>query len=167
VLIHSATWTKPEPSPEIAQVIGIGGFQLFRHGPVRLTFAASKHPICAGLPETIVLDDDETYWPPTPMMDRVTVLATSFEDNGARGATPKSAQAMFWCYEVGRGRVFGCVPGHQAKTFDDPMFRTLLLRGIAWGTGESPSRWDALAGRKAAASLSTEPSKDAGGTENH
>ena len=45
MLIHSATWTKPEPSPEIAQVIGIGGFQLFRHGPVRLTVAASKHPM--------------------------------------------------------------------------------------------------------------------------
>lgn len=157
VLIHSATWTKPKPSPNVAKVTGIGGFQLYRHGPVRLTIAAPEHPICSELPSTIVLDDDETYWPPIPLMDRVTVLMTSVEETGAGGATPKSAQPMLWCWEVGHGRVFGCVPGHQAMTFDDPIFRTLLLRGIAWAAGEPPNRWDALAGRQTAASLSTKP----------
>lgn len=39
---------------------------------------------------------------------------------------------MPWCHEVGKGRVFGYVPGHFAKTFDDPPFRVLLFRGIAW-----------------------------------
>jgi type 1 glutamine amidotransferase len=159
VLIHSATWTKPEPSAEVANVTGVGGFQLYRHGLVRLDIAAPEHPICSGLPETIVLDDDETYWPPTPMTDRITVLATSVEEKGARGTMPKSAQPMFWCYEAGRGRVFGCVPGHQAKTFDDPTFRTLVLRGMAWAAGESPCRWDALSGRRSAAPLPREPSK--------
>ena len=144
VLIHSATWTKPKPSREVASLTGVGGFELFRHGPVRLDMAAPEHPICRGLPETIVLKDDETYWPPTPAIDSVTVLATSVEEVGARGATPKAAQPMIWCYQLGRGRVFGCVPGHQAKTFDDPQFRTLLLRGIAWAAGDRPCRWDAL-----------------------
>ena len=152
VLIHSATWTKPKPSPEVARVTGVGGFELYRHGPVRLDVVASKHPICSGLPATIVLDDDETYWPPVPTIDSVTVLATSIEENGARGSTPKSAQPMFWCYEPGRGRVFGCVPGHRVKTFDDPMFRTLLLRGIAWAAGESPRRLDVLIKSRAARS---------------
>ena len=32
VLIHSATWTKPEPSPGLAEIVGVGGFELFRHG---------------------------------------------------------------------------------------------------------------------------------------
>jgi type 1 glutamine amidotransferase len=114
---------------------------------VKLDIVAPKHPICSRLPKTIVLDDDETYWPPAPAIDSITVLATSVEEKGAGGTTPKAAQPMFWCYEPGRGRVFGCVPGHRAKTFDDPMFRTLLLRGIAWATGESPSRWDALANK--------------------
>ena len=149
VLIHSATWTKPKPSPDVGRVIGIGGFQLFRHGPARLEIAAPEHPICSGLPDTIVLDDDETYWPPTPMIDSVMVLATSIEEEGgAGGPPPKTAQPMFWCYEPGRGRVFGCVPGHRIKTFDDPMFRTLLLRGIAWAAGESPCRLDSLAKAK-------------------
>ena len=85
VLIHSATWTKPKPSPDVGRVIGIGGFQLFRHGPVRLEIAAPEHPICSGLPDTIVLDDDETYWPPTPMIDSVMVLATSIEEEEEQG----------------------------------------------------------------------------------
>ena len=138
VLIHSATWTKPKPSRKVAEVVGVGGFRLFRHGDVRLDMAAPEHPICAGLPETIVLANDETYWPPTPIMESVTVLATSVEDKAKRG----TAHPMFWCYELGEGRVFGCVPGHSAKTFDDPMFRKLLFQGIAWTAGENPLLFD-------------------------
>ena len=141
VLIHSATWTKPKPSDEVAELVGVGGFQLFRHGAVSLSVQAPEHPICAGLPETIILEDDETYWPPTPIMEGVTVLATSVEDKAKRGSTPRAAQPMFWCYEPDAGRVFGCVPGHCAQTFDDALFRKLLLRGIAWSAGESPMRF--------------------------
>jgi type 1 glutamine amidotransferase len=64
------------------------------------------------------------------------------EDKGARGSTLRAAQPMFWCYEPGKGRVFGCVPGHSARTFDNPAFRKLLLRGIAWAAGDDPSRFD-------------------------
>jgi len=143
VLIHSATWTKPKPSREVAEVVGAGGFRLFRHGTVQMEVLASEHPICAGLPETITLEDDETYWPPTPIMKSVTVLATSVEDKAKKRSTPRAAQPMFWCYELGEGRVFGCVPGHSVKTFDDPVFRKLLFRGIAWTAGENPFGADA------------------------
>ena len=34
--------------------------------------------------------------------------------------------------------------GHFDWTFDDPFFRTILLRGIAWAAGESPYRFDPL-----------------------
>lgn len=143
VMIHSATWTRPKPwRGGVAEVIGVGGFELFRHGAVRLDMIAPEHPICAGLPETIILKDDETYWPPTPIMESVTVLATSVEDKAKRGGTPRAAQPMFWCYELGKGRVFGCVPGHSARTFDDPLFRKLLLRGIAWTARENPLLFD-------------------------
>ena len=141
MLIHSATWTKPKPSREVAEVVGVGGFELFRHGAIQLDVLAPAHPICAGLPETIILKDDETYWPPTPIMEGVTVLATSVEEKAKRKSTPRAAQPMFWCYELGAGRVFGCVPGHCAQTFDDPVFRKLLLRGIAWSAGERPARF--------------------------
>lgn len=145
VLVHAATWAKAEPSRGMAEVIGVGGFELFRLGTVQLDMVAPEHPICAGLPESIILEDDEAYWPPTPIMEGVTVLATSVEDRGtepgpdrARGSTPRAAQPVFWSYELGEGRVFGCVPGHSAHTFDHPLFRKLLLRGIAWSAGENP-----------------------------
>lgn len=141
VLIHSATWTRPRPSREVAEVIGIGGFQRYRHGPVRLDVAAADHPICKGLPEKILLDD-ETYWPPTPMMDQVVVLASADEPLKSKDNAAKTAQPMFWCYELGRGRVVGCVPGHNAETFDNPPIRTFLLRGIAWAASRPPERLD-------------------------
>jgi type 1 glutamine amidotransferase len=34
--------------------------------------------------------------------------------------------------------------GHFDWTFDDPFFRTIVLRGIAWAAGESPYRFDPL-----------------------
>jgi len=30
------------------------------------------------------------------------------------------------------------------RTFDDPLFRTILLRGMAWAAGEPPRRFDHL-----------------------
>jgi hypothetical protein len=126
----------------VAEVIGVGSFELFRHGAVKLDLVAPEHPICAGLPEKTILADDETYWPPTPIMEGVTVLATSMEDKAKRGSTPRAAQPMFWSYELGAGRVFGCVPGHCAHTFDDPVIRKLLFRGIAWTARENPLLFD-------------------------
>ncbi len=135
VLIHSATWTKPQPSHKVAEVVGVGGFELFRHGTVKLDLIAPEHPACAGLPSTILLENDETYWPPTPLMENAVVLATSVEDKGARGSTPRAAQPAFWCFELGKGRVLGCVPGHSIETFENPDFQKLLLQGMNWTAG--------------------------------
>jgi type 1 glutamine amidotransferase len=150
VLIHSATWTMPGPSPDVADVVGVGGFEQWRHGAVRLRITRPEHPCCAGLPPDIVLHD-ESYWPPTPAVDprRVESLAVSDEvSGGADGAS--APQPMFWAYERGAGRVWGCVLGHSSATFDHPYFRLLLLRGIAWAAREHPLRLDPLAVRCAA-----------------
>jgi type 1 glutamine amidotransferase len=144
VLIHSATWTKPKPDPAVAELTGVGGFTRYRHGEVRVEIVEGDHPICAGLPRVVALRD-ETYWPPTPAPDpnRVTALAVSREADGPGG--PPVPQPVFWACGAGRGRVFGCVPGHFTSTFDDPWFRLLLLRGIAWAGGSDPRRLDPLA----------------------
>jgi type 1 glutamine amidotransferase len=53
---------------------------------------------------------------------------------------------VFWTHEpAGGGRAFVCVFGHYMWTFDDPLFRLLLLRGMAWAAGEPASRFDPLA----------------------
>ena len=144
VLIHSATWTKPKASADVATLVGVGGFTRYRHGSMEVEIATPDHPICRGLPSKISFLD-EPYWPPTPPLTgtRVTALAVSREkpDKDREQTAP---QPMFWTCETGRGRVFGCVPGHYTWTFDDPWFRLLLLRGIAWAGGENEARLEPL-----------------------
>ena len=143
VLVHSATWTKPEPSPRLAALAGVGGFTQWRHGQIELKIAVD-HPICLGLPARLRFTD-ETYWPPTPAPQpgQIRVLAASDEKKQKASAETES-QPVFWTFELGKGRVFGCVLGHHNWTFDDPYFRILLLRGMAWSAGESPYRFDPL-----------------------
>lgn len=131
VLIHSATWTMPQADSEVGDLVGVGGFTQWRHGPVQLTITAPDHPIRKALPKQLSFFD-ESYWPPTPPLDfsRVTVLAVSQEQDAP--GQPSAPQPMLWTAVLGRGRVFGCVLGHYSWTFDDPWFRLLLLRGIAW-----------------------------------
>jgi hypothetical protein len=40
--------------------------------------------------------------------------------------------------------VFVSIPGHFSWTFDDPLFRVLLLRGIAWAAREPVDRFNDL-----------------------
>jgi len=138
VLLHSATWTKPGPMASVAEVTGVGGFSLYRRGDVKLEIVNPKHPVCDGLPRSILFENDETYWPPTPLADDVTVLATSVEGRGAKGATEEAAQPVLWSYELGQGRVVGCVLGHCLHTFDSPSFQAILLRSVGWVAGEEP-----------------------------
>jgi type 1 glutamine amidotransferase len=43
-----------------------------------------------------------------------------------------------------QGRMFVSIPGHYSWTFDDPLFRVLLLRGIAWSAKEPVDRFNNL-----------------------
>lgn len=144
VVIHAATWTKPKPSAEVGAMLGVGGFQSYRHGVVKLQIEKPEHFICLGLPRQIELDD-ETYWPatPEPKAPGYTVLATS-QEKTKPGADTTQPQVIFWTCQPGAGRVFGCVLGHFTWTFDDPYARVLLLRGIAWAGGTNPYRFDPL-----------------------
>ncbi|MGA2173239.1 MAG: ThuA domain-containing protein [Sedimentisphaerales bacterium] len=147
VVVHPASWTKPEPSPEVAKLIGISGYKLYRHGIVDLKITAPEHPICLGLPEKIRFDD-EVYWP-AGIQTEIEVLGTS-DERGGGDSNDLKPQTIFWTHSFGKGRVFGCLPGHNNWTFDDPYFRILLLRGIAWAGGQSPYRFDGLVLRGAA-----------------
>jgi type 1 glutamine amidotransferase len=148
VPIHSATYTVADLSQEDGQkLLSVTGLMFpkaiqYRHGPVELKIADASHPICVGLPQTIRFVD-EPYWPPAGDLGKVEVLATS-DETASPGADGHSPQPMFWTHRHGNGRVFGCVMGHYMATFDDPFFRILLLRGMAWAAGESPYRWDHL-----------------------
>ncbi len=150
--IHPATYTLRDlgAEPEGDRVAALTGMAfdksiLVRHGPMTVRIAAGDHPICAGLPDSFELVD-EPYWPPVGDARRVTVLATS-DEAVPKGSEELTPQPMFWTARHGKGRVFACVPGHFTWTFDDPYFRILLLRGMAWAAGGSPYRFDPLVTR--------------------
>jgi len=154
VLIHSATYTLRDMSQPAGQkVAALTGLAfdksiMVRHGPMELKITAADHPICLGLPKTIHFVD-EPYWPPVGDLSKVRVLATS-DEIAAKGSDRIEPQPMFWTCQAGKGRVYGCVMGHFNWTFDDPYFRILLLRGMAWAAGDSPYRFDRLVLRGAA-----------------
>jgi len=107
----------------LAERIGLGaGLIKFRHGDMELIFTQPTHPITQGY--TKLKLTDETYWALTGDEQRVSVLAKAVEENAPR--------TQLWAYEHFQGRVFGSIPGHYIWTFDDPLYRVLVLRGICW-----------------------------------
>jgi hypothetical protein len=125
-------------APGFAQRIGLawqGGQSLFRHGPLELGFQAGrKHSVARNFDK--VQFHDESYWRLVGDTRRITLLATGKEGG--------QEQPLFWTLETDKGRVFVSIPGHFAWTFDDPLFRILLLRGIAWVAREPVDRFNDL-----------------------
>jgi type 1 glutamine amidotransferase len=125
----------------------------YRHGPTQLRLAQPDHPVLLGLPRSMQFVD-EPYWPFVGDSTRVTVLATSDEkiyqgDDRRRnpGDGTVATIPVFWTYEPPgtKARVFVSVFGHYAWTFEDPFFRLMLLRGMAWAAHDIPYRLDELA----------------------
>lgn len=136
VLIHYAV-DGHQDVEALADRIGLawrGGRSKFRHGPLDVDLSATDHPIARGF-KTLSLVD-ESYWDLIGDPDSVRVLGTGVEENGPR--------PLFWVRQAGAGRVFVSIPGHYTWTFDDPLFRVLILRGMAWVAGEPVDRFNAL-----------------------
>ena len=135
VYIHFAV-DGHEQCDELAQRIGLawrGGVSKFRHGPIDLKF--EPHPITQGFRETHL--EDESYWNLTGSEKNIQMLARAVEES--------QMQPLIWAREQGKGRVFVSIPGHFTWTFDDPLFRLLILRGIAWSGRQPLNRFNDLA----------------------
>lgn len=111
--------------------------------PVSLTPAAADSPILERFSPDLELVD-ELYWNLTGDPERVTTLVTS--PAGPEFATPAppkpedldgQAWPVMWTMEKGPGRVFATVLGHNYFSFNDPFFRIILLRAMAWAMKES------------------------------
>jgi putative heme-binding domain-containing protein len=124
-------------APGFAQRIGLswGAGAKFRHGPLDLAFeTGTRHPIARNFDKVHI--HDESYWNLTGDPQRVKLIASAVEEGRPR--------PLFWTLEPAKGRVFVSILGHFAWTFDDPLFRVLLLRGIAWTAREPVDRFNAL-----------------------
>jgi putative heme-binding domain-containing protein len=114
----------------LADLIGLASNPTikYRHGPLDLTLTDPKSPITAGLPSPLRFVD-ESYWLLVGDPSRVDVLATGVEEGEPR--------PLIWTRRQGEGRVFVSILGHYIWTFDDPLYRLILLRAIAW-TADQP-----------------------------
>jgi type 1 glutamine amidotransferase len=121
---------------EMAKRIGLsalGGRIRYRHGELDIDFSPGRdHPITRNFSNVHWVD--ESYWSLTGDPKQIQLLGTSKEDG--------KPQPLIWTVERGKGRVFVSIPGHYAWTFDDPIFRTLLLRGIAWAGHRDVDRFN-------------------------
>ncbi len=137
VLLHSSCIADQDPET-LAERIGLASHpkrSKYRHGELDLKLTADN-PLTAGLPRTIHFVD-ETYWPMFGDTNKVEILAVA-EEQG-------KDWPMVWTARPGKGRVFGTLQGHYSWTYDDPFFRILVLRGIAWSAREPLSRFEHLA----------------------
>ena len=130
----------------------VGGAK--KHGETNFTLEAEvaytivdrSHPIMQGIPDFTLKEDEAFYsmtWATNP---KINVLATAIV-----AATPTAVRAgqagtvvpQIWTYEhtlPGTGeaaRAFVWMQGHNYANFENPIVKTLLLRGIAWA-GRKP-----------------------------
>jgi len=124
-------------APLLAERIGLASNAAnlkYRHGPLEIG-CSGKHAITKGFDKVRFVD--ESYWNTVGDPGKITILGTSLEDGQPR--------PQLWTFEKGRGRVFVNVLGHYTWTFDDPLYRILLLRGMAWASRQPVERWIDLA----------------------
>jgi uncharacterized protein len=89
---------------------------------------AKDHPTLRGFPETWTTPSDELYviekfWPTA----RSLAVSTSKRDG--------TEHPVIWTNDYHGARVFGTTFGHGNATWHDPVFTTLLARGIFWAAG--------------------------------
>lgn len=149
VSIHESCIMRPlDRAEKLAKCIGCSwkgnkSSKWSKFGHEHPLFLNTEHPAFAGLPSTVLLND-ESYWDLLTRDEVKVIGAVAAKENSeasfAEVLNRKDVRShAFWTYHSGKGKVFGTTTGHYTYTFHDPMYRLLLLRGIAWAIGEDPA----------------------------
>jgi type 1 glutamine amidotransferase len=150
VSIHESCIMRPvEDAEKLAGCIGCSWkgnrtSKWSKFGHSHPLFLKTKHPAFAGLPNSVKLND-ESYWNllsryNVEVIGAVAPASLSKETNFQKILENKDVRTQaFWAYTSGKGRVFGTTTGHFTYTYYDPIYRLLLLRGIAWSLNEDPA----------------------------
>jgi putative heme-binding domain-containing protein len=138
VLIHWAIEGGSEAN-DFSRRIGLASDSTrtkYRHGSLEVDWTTGgSHPIARNLSKIAL--HDESYWNLVGDTQSKLLAIGGKESGNVR-------PPLFWTVEPNRGRVFVSIPGHYSWTFDDPIYRTVLLRGIAWVSDESVDRLNSV-----------------------
>jgi putative heme-binding domain-containing protein len=108
----------------------------YRHGALEVDWTdGGRHPISRNLSQIVL--HDESYWNLVGDTQTSLLAIGGVESGNVR-------PPLFWTLEPHRGRVFVSIPGHYSWTFDDPIYRAVLMRGIAWVSFESVDRLNSV-----------------------
>ena len=131
-------WSKDNPDQETT----VSGAVV----TMTVTSKGLESPILENFPRQFDLHD-ELYWPLVGDQSKINILLTAEapRDTSVRGRYPQDGPPetdgkqwpVAWTKEVGKGRVFATVAGHNFFAFNDPYFRIMLLRAMAWTMNES------------------------------
>jgi putative heme-binding domain-containing protein len=139
ILIHWAI-EGGNKAADFARQIGLASDQTrtkYRHGAMEVDWGlGGSHPIGRNFSKLSLRD--ESYWNLVGDPAKLTLLAVGGPE--AEEVKPP----LFWTVESNQGRVFVSVPGHYSWTFDDPLYRIILLRAIAWASHEPVDRFNDL-----------------------
>ena len=136
VFIHNTVWTN---NPGLAEIIGVAFIfdkSKYIEGPCRIELDTSKD-ICHAMPDHFDLVD-EVYYQGKNQKEVETVASWEQKTEDGKIVT----WPIVWKYSLGKGRVFVNMLGHYNWTFDDPFYRLITLRGIAWAGGSDVYRFD-------------------------
>lgn len=123
VLLHHALMSYPHWS-FLDQLTGMSGrdkFEYYDDQDFEIEVVNPQHPITQGMTNWHI--HDEAYILPEPSVGSQILLSTHFK---------KSMKAIAWVHQVNRARVFNLQSGHDHQAWEDPNFRLVLSRGIAW-----------------------------------
>ena len=127
--------------PEFQQLAGTSWGQRTGHGQPHTNevHLAAAQPIVTGLADFATFDE---FWQTTELAPGTEVLATVApkEEFGGTGRPEPIALAT----RLGAGRGFTLLLGHDVRAMNNPGFKRLLLRGVAWAaTGAAEPEADA------------------------
>lgn len=147
VVIHAASATFYD-WPAYQELVGTTWGDSTKHGkqvPHKIIIKDKTHPITNGISDFWITDE---LWVNAGINSELNILAEAYSDttNSGRGMMEP---VLHW-KEIGKGRVFHSILGHNARAMKNSGWKTLMLRGTEWaatGTVSIPVPADLTANR--------------------
>jgi len=129
VFVHSASATHYN-WPEFQNMAGGTWGDTTKHGkfaPFQVEFSKADHPITKGMANFRTADE---LWVDMRINGNPTVLGSAFAPASNKGSD--ELEPIVLCQQIGPGRSYFLVLGHDVRAMKNLGFQTLLLRGSEW-----------------------------------